>query len=104
MLAAGFTYPGLIAIIAGIGIIIRYFSKKKNVEQARQKIMDDYASLTEENLKILRALLAEVYDFRDEFSEKDAVYDEVIEFLDQISPDQYVRKVSGSATSITGQA
>jgi len=104
MLLAGSGFLGVIAIVVGIGMIIRYFSKKKNVEQARQRIMENYARVTEENLKILRALLAEVYDFRDEFRDKDAVYDEVIAFLDQISPDQYVRKLSGTTRRMAGQA
>ena len=104
MLLAGSGFLGVIAIVVGIGMIIRYFGKKKNVEQARQRIMENYARVTEENLKILRALLAEVYDFRDEFRDKDAVYDEVIAFLDQISPDQYVRKLSGTTRRMAGQA
>lgn len=42
------------------------------------------------------ATLAEVVDFRLDFSEHDAESQSVIDFLEQISPDQYVRKLATS--------
>lgn len=40
--------------------------------------------------------MAEVVDFREEFVEKDAGSQQVLDFLEQISPDQYVRKIAES--------
>ena len=90
------SFLGLIAIVAGIGMVIHHFSKKNSVEKARADIEEKFAKMVENNIKILYALMAEVYDFREEFKEKDAVASEVTDFLEQISPDQYVRKLSGS--------
>ena len=97
-------FLGLIAVIAGIGMVLHHFSAKKRVEQARARIEQEYTKMVEENVKILLALLAEVYDFREEFKEKDGVADEVTGFLDQISPDQYVRKLSGSTRKVVKPA
>lgn len=47
-------------------------------------------------LQIIRAALAEVVDFRREFAKKDGESQKVLDFLDSISPDQYVRKLAGS--------
>ena len=46
--------------------------------------------------QIIRAVLAEVVDFRMEFDQKDAESQKVIDFLEQISPEQYVRKLADS--------
>ena len=43
-------------------------------------------------LEIIRATLAEVVDFRIEFADKDSESEQVIDFLEQLSPDQYVRR------------
>ena len=40
--------------------------------------------------------LAEVVDFRIEFADKDSESEQVIDFLEQLSPDQYVRKLATS--------
>ena len=44
----------------------------------------------------IRATLAEVVDFRAEFAAKDAQSQQVIDFLEQITPEQYVRKLADS--------
>ena len=40
--------------------------------------------------------MAEIVDFIAEFNQKDARAAEVVDFLEQISPEQYVRKISGT--------
>lgn len=87
---------GLIAIIASIGMIIKHFSKKKRVNANRQSISAQFAQKRTNGIQIIRATLAEVVDFRAEFSEKDSESQKVIDFLDQISPEQYVKKLSES--------
>ena len=44
----------------------------------------------------IRATLAEVVDFRIEFADKDSESEQVIDFLEQLSPNQYVRKLATS--------
>ena len=96
MLIAGGGFLGLIAIIAGIGLVINHFSRKKKIETTRQNIEEQYEKKRTNGSQIIRATLAEVVDFRSEFAEKDAESQNVLDFLDQITPDQYVRKLADS--------
>lgn len=96
MLLAESTLLGLTAVIAGIGMGINHFSKKKKIETNCQNISAQFEQKRTNGTQIIRATLAEVVDFRAQFAEKDSESQKVIDFLDQISPEQYVRKLSGS--------
>lgn len=96
MMLAGSAFMGLIAIIAGIGMVINHFSKKKNIEITRQNIENQFEEKRKNGSQIIRATLAEVVDFRAEFASKDGESQKVIDFLEQISPEQYVRKLADS--------
>lgn len=96
MMIAGSAFLGLIAIIAGGGMVINHFSKKGKVEANRQNIDAQFEQKRTNGAQIIRATLAEVVDFRAEFAEKDGESQKVIDFLDQISPEQYVRKLADS--------
>lgn len=96
MMIAGSGFLGLIAIIAGVGMVINHFSKKKKVEVNRQNISAQFEQKRKNGTQIIRATLAEVVDFRAEFAEKDGESQKVIDFLEQISPEQYVRKLADS--------
>ncbi|MBR5826384.1 MAG: hypothetical protein IKY78_04795 [Clostridia bacterium] len=90
------TFLGLIAIVAGIGMVINHFSKKKKVEANRQSVENQFEEKRKNGSQIILATLAEVVDFRAEFAEKDRESQKVIDFLEQISPEQYVRKLADS--------
>jgi len=94
MLVAGSGFLGLIAMIAGIGMVINHYSKKKKTEINRQNIINQFEEKRQNGEQIIRATLAEVVDFRIEFADKDAESQQVIDFLEQITPDQYVRKLA----------
>lgn len=96
MLISGNIFLGLIAIIAGAGMVINHFSKKKKIEANRQNITVQFEQKRTKGAQIIRATLAEVVDFRTEFAEKDSESQKVIDFLEQISPEQYVRKLADS--------
>ena len=96
IMSIGNVLLGLIAIIAGVGMIIKHFSKKKNIKLARQKIETQFEDKRNDGSMIIRAILAEVVDFRAEFSQKDSQSQKFIDFLEQISPEQYVKKISNS--------
>lgn len=100
MMLAGSFFLGLIAIIAGIGMVINHFSKKGKLKSRRQSINDEYELKRNNGLQILRATLAEIVDFRAEFAQKDSESTLVLDFLEQISPDQYVKKLSDSTRRI----
>lgn len=91
---------GIIAVISGLGLIINYFSKKKDVVTRRDNIKQQFEQKRSNGIQIIRATLAEVVDFRTQFAEKDAESIQVIDFLEQIKPEQYVRKLSDSTRRI----
>lgn len=91
---------GLIAIIAGVGMMINYFSKKKQCEQNWQNAEKYFEEKRHRGEEIIRATLAEVVDFREEFIEKDAESQQVLDFLGQLTPEQYVRKLRESSRRI----
>ncbi len=93
-------FLGLLAIIGGLAMVINYSSKRKQLEQNRQSIIARYNAKKTNNAKIVRAILAEVVDFRAEFEAKDSESKKVLDFLEQISPDQYVRKLSDSTRRV----
>lgn len=103
MLLSGHVFLGLIAIIAGVGMVINHFSKKKQMEQTRQNIEAQFEEKRRNGTQVIRATLAEVVDFRAEFAEKDAESQQVVDFLEQITPEQYVRKLSDSTRRIKVQ-
>ena len=96
MLLFGNKFLGLIAVIAGVGMVLNHFSKKKDIENKRQNIAERYEKKRSSGSEISRATLAEVVDFRIEFADKDSESEQVIDFLEQLSPDQYVRKLATS--------
>ena len=96
MMFTGRLFLGIIAAVAGIFFVVKHFSSKKSIESDRQRIVQDYENLTKSSIEILRALMAEIVDFIAEFNQKDARAAEVVDFLEQISPEQYVRKISGT--------
>ncbi len=91
---------GLIAIVAGVGMIINHFSKKKQVNTNRQNITAQFENKRQQGTQIIRATLAEVVDFRAEFAAKDAESQKVVDFLDQLAPEQYVKKLADSSRRI----
>ena len=103
MMIAGSGFLGSIAIIAGAGMVINHFSKKKKIQQNRQNIEAQFEEKRQKGSQIIRAALAEVVDFRAEFAEKDSESQKVVDFLEQISPEQYVRKLSDSSRRIKVQ-
>lgn len=91
---------GVIGVIAGIGMVIKHFSRKKQIASKRQSIETQFEDKRTKGLQILRATLAEIVDFRAEFAAKDAESKQVLEFLEQISPEQYVRKLADTGRRI----
>ena len=91
---------GILAIVGGAGMLINHFSKKKKVEKSRQSIESQFEKKRSAGAQIIRSISAEIVDFRSEFKERDSESKKVTDFLEQISPDQYVQKLSGSTRRI----
>lgn len=81
--------PIVIAVL-GAGMVIRYFSRKKSVEQQRKAVMDQFAKKKESGIQIIRAVIAEVVDFRIEFAERDVESEKVLDFLEGLSAEHYI--------------
>lgn len=96
----GSLFIGVIAIIAGIGMVLHHFSRKKAVDNDRFNITQNYEQIMQTSVQILRALMAELVDFYIELNQKDGEEVKVRDFLEQISPEQYVRKLSGTRRHI----
>ncbi|MDO4312447.1 MAG: hypothetical protein Q4C52_05130 [Eubacteriales bacterium] len=100
MLVMGNLFLGIVAAVAGVGLVINHFSSKKNMETQRQNTENQYEEMRKNGTQIIRATLAEVVDFRAEFSEKDAESAKVTDFIEQLSPDQYVKRVGDSTRRV----
>ena len=69
---------------------------KKWTEASRKDIERQFEEKRMNGSQIIRAVLAEVVDFWIEFKQKDSESQRVLDFLEQITPEQYVRKLSES--------
>ena len=89
-----------ITIILGIGLIIYHFTAKQKVQKLIQKTIENYAQKLESGKQIIRATIAEIVDFRVEFTEKDAESKKVLDFFEQIKPEEYIRRLTNSERKI----
>lgn len=94
MMAALNVLLGIVVVVIGAGLIVNYFSKKTQLERARLNVQKEFDEKRNIGFQVLRAALAETVDFRREFAEKDAESQKVLDFLEQISPEQYVKKLA----------
>ena len=96
----GAGFLGFLMVAIGIGMLINHFSKKKKVVATRETLETQFEEKRKSGEQIIRATLAEVVDFRAEFKRKDAESQKVTDFLEQIAPDQYVKKLAESTRRI----
>jgi len=89
-----------ITIILGIGLIIYHFTAKQKVQKLIQRTIESYSQKLESGKQIIRATIAEIVDFRIEFSEKDAESKKVLDFFEQIKPEEYIRRLTNSERKI----
>ena len=90
----------LITIILGIGLIIYHFTAKQKVQKLIQKTIENYAQKLESGKQIIRATIAEIVDFRIEFSERDVESKKVLDFFEQIKPEEYIRRLINAERKI----
>lgn len=100
MMITGNMLLGLIAAIGGAALVIFYFSKKNKVADDTEKTKKQFEEKRTQGTQIIRATLAEIVDFRIEFKTRDQESNKVTEYLEQISPEHYIRKLSDSTRRI----
>lgn len=87
---------GIILALIGMGIVISYSVNKNDAEKKRQELSEQFERNRAYGNQIIRAALAEIVDFRADFAQKDSESQKVIDFLDQINAEQYVKKMADS--------
>ena len=90
----------LITIILGIGSIVYHITAKQKIKKLIDKINNAYAQKLESGKQILRATIAEIVDFRVEFSERDVESKKVLDFFEQIKPEEYIRRLTNAERKI----
>lgn len=83
----GFGFP-LLFILSGI-FILYWFMAMHKLKKKKEQIAQDYNSLLTSCKDIVRAVLADVVEWRAEYAAEDAKAIKVTELLDGISPEQY---------------
>ncbi len=94
---------GFLFLALGAGCLIWFFTAKSGVSKARQQISDDFARLKEQSLNALKAVVAEVVEWRRDFEKRDAVSAEVVQMLESISAEQYVLSSHDSVRQVMVQ-
>ena len=90
----------LITIILGIGSIVYHITAKQKIKKLIDKINNAYAQKLESGKQIIRATIAEIVDFRVEFSERDVESKKVLDFFEQIKPEEYIRRLTNAERKI----
>lgn len=90
----------IISIIIGIGMVFKHKSAKDRLAQNILKIEEYYKSKKESGEQILRAVTAEIVDFRMEFKERDAESSKVLDFFEGIKPEEYISRLGKSDRKI----
>ena len=85
---------GLIALIAGGYLAYNTHRKNKQIEQQKESLIQEIEKMKISGKQVIRAFIAETVDFRKDFEKTDAMSKQVIAFLNQLSPEHYVRSLA----------
>ncbi|ALM95114.1 hypothetical protein ABVN58_07060 [Fusobacterium polymorphum] len=96
----GLSLTSIILAIIGAIMIIKYVSEKQRIQKLVQNTIQAYSQKLESGKQIIRATIAEIVDFRIEFSEKDAESKKVLDFFEQIKPEEYIRRLGNNERKI----
>lgn len=92
---------GLFVIVVGGAMIFRYFGKSSAAKKKRQAIENECEEKRARGVAVLLALIAEIVDYMLDLEIADSVGDDVVDFLEQLDPDEYINVVSnGGRTPI----
>lgn len=91
---------GLIAAIAGIILMVNFFAKERKVEEKKKCVEGQYIDRCTKGCQIIRAVLAEVVDYRNELEKWDAESQKVVDYLERLTPSEYVCKTKDSGRRI----
>jgi len=87
--------PVVIGIVAaGLGIL-KFYLGKKNIATTIANLQQQYATAIEQAGNVIKALCAEMVDFRRELEEWDGQYDQTMAYLKDIMAYQFVKSGKG---------
>jgi hypothetical protein len=90
----------LFLIILGMGGIIYFLIEKYRLKKNKEQTTKDMEEFKEKALAALKATIADTVDFRRLFAEKDADYKKVTDFLNGLSPQQYIAVGDGRVRQV----
>lgn len=91
---------GWIAAIAGAYFAWTTYSKNKQVVQQREQVTQEMEERKIAGQQIVRAMIAEIVDFRKDFEKEDKNSKKVLAFLNQLSPEHYIQSLSGEKRKV----
>lgn len=97
MALSGSIFMGLLAIVISAFLVLNYNNKKNNLAKQRAATEEQFVKLHAQGSEVIRACLAEVVDLRHEFANKDQESKLVQDFLERITPDQYMQKLTDAS-------
>lgn len=87
--------PVVIGIVAaGLGVL-KFYLGKKNVAKTIADLQQQYAAVIEQAGNAIKAICAEMVDFRREVEERDGQYDQTMAYLKDITAYQFVKSGKG---------
>lgn len=80
----------MLMIVFGLGGVAWFVKSYFDLDKKREQLKNEFEKLKEKYQSILKATLAEIVDVRREIAAEDAKYDKVIQFLQAVTPQQFV--------------
>ncbi|PRO82479.1 hypothetical protein C6Y10_12510 [Lactiplantibacillus pentosus] len=99
-LFAGDIFTGLLSFIVGAVWAYGTNSKNSSIRQRRKDLVAQYDKTKQDGTNIIRQIMAEIVDYRDEFELVDAESTKVVTFLDELTPNQYIRSLKETSRHI----
>ena len=75
-------------------------AKERKVEEKKKCVEGQYIDRRTKGCQIIRAVLAEVVDYRNELEKWDAESQKVVDYLERLTPSEYVCKTKDSGRRI----
>ena len=91
---------GMFVLIVGACLLLWGGVVHLQMKKARKAVSDKFAKLRDESAKAVKALLAEMVEWRRDYSRRDASAPAVAELLDGISAEQYVLTAHDSGRAV----
>lgn len=101
LLIAGIAYSSnIVLILLGFGGIGWFAMSFFGLSKKKEYIRKTYDALGKDCIKILKAVLAEVVDYRREYAREDAKSEEVLSYLKAITPQQFISSTFSTTRQI----